>query len=147
MQTFSPQGEIARVRQARASFSESMVKFGDPRLPSPFEVRCANPTPITGSGRWVDDKTWTYDFAQDVPAGVRCEFALKPGTQSLGGQGVSGATLFKVSTGGPAIVRSYPQSWDTSTVEEEQVFVFLLNGPATQASIEKHGYLRKPRGG
>ena len=79
VQTFSPQGEVAKVRQARATFSEAMVRFGDPRLPAPFDIACVNPAPVTGSGRWVDDKTWVYDFTQDVPAGVRCEVALKPG--------------------------------------------------------------------
>lgn len=140
IQTFSPQGEVARVRQARATFSESMVRFGDPRLPSPFEPRCSNPSPITGTGRWVDDKTWVYDFTQDVPAGVVCEFQLKPGTQSLAGVTVADPTRFKFSTGGPAIVRAYPQPEDASIIEEEQVFVFLLNGQATPASIEKFGY-------
>ena len=33
----SPQGEVALVRQVRATFSESMVKFGDPRLPAPLD--------------------------------------------------------------------------------------------------------------
>src|SRR6185295_521122 len=80
IQTFSPQGEIARIRQVRATFSDPMVRFGDPRLPSPFELAC--PAPITGTGRWVDDKTWVHDFTQDLPAGVRCEVKLKPGLKS-----------------------------------------------------------------
>lgn len=140
IQTFSPQGEIAKVRQARATFSEPMVRFGDPRLPAPFDVACASPTPVTGTGRWVDDKTWVHDFSADVPAGVRCEFKLKPGLKSLAGQAVTGSTEFSFSTGGPAIVRAYPYPGEGSTVEEEQVFVFLLNGPAAADSIEKHGH-------
>lgn len=140
VQTFSPQGEVARVRQARATFSESMVRFGDPRLPSPFEVKCANPVPVVGTGRWVDDKTWVYDFTQDVPAGVRCEFNLKPGLKSIAGQAVGETTQFKFSTGGPSIVRAYPQIDGDSPIEEEQFFVFLLNGQATTESIEKNGY-------
>ena len=140
VQTFSPQGEVARVRQARATFSESMVRFGDPRLPSPFELKCVNPTPVTGTGRWVDDKTWVYDFTQDVPAGVRCEFNLKPGLKSIAGQPVNEPTQYQFSTGGPAIVRAYPQPEEASPIEEEQFFVFLLNGQATTESIEKNGY-------
>jgi uncharacterized protein YfaS (alpha-2-macroglobulin family) len=140
VQTFSPQGEIARVRQARATFSEAMVRFGDPRLPSPFDTRCSSPSPITGTGRWVDDKTWVYDYTQDVPAGVVCDFQLKPGTVSLAGQAISEPTRFKFSTGGPSIVRAYPQPGEDSTIEEEQVFVLLLNGQATPASIEKFGH-------
>ena len=140
VQTFSPQGEVARVRQARATFSESMVRFGDPRLPAPFEVRCVNPTPITGTGRWVDDKTWVYDFTNDVPAGVRCDIKLKAGIRSIAGQPITDPTSFEFSTGGPAIVRTYPEAGEYSTIEEEQVFVFLLNGAATPASIERNGY-------
>lgn len=140
IQTFSPQGEVAKVRQARATFSDAMVRFGDPRLPAPFDVACANPTPVTGTGRWVDDKTWVHDFTNDVPAGVRCAFTLKPGLKSVAGQAVTGPTEFAFSTGGPAIVRAYPTPGEGSTVEEEQAFVFLLNGPATPDSIAAHGY-------
>jgi uncharacterized protein YfaS (alpha-2-macroglobulin family) len=140
VQTFSPQGEIAKVRQARATFSDAMVRFGDPRLPPPFDVACVDTTPITGSGRWIDDKTWVHDFSNDVPAGVRCEFRLKPGLKSLAGQPVTGTTGYTFSTGGPAIVRAYPHPGEGSTVEEEQVFVFVLNGAATPDSIEKNGH-------
>jgi len=79
-----------------------MVRFGDPRLPAPFELKCANTTPVTGTGRWVDDKTWVYDFTQDVPAGVRCEFNLKPGLKSIAGEAVTGPAQYKFSTGGPS---------------------------------------------
>lgn len=140
VQTLSPQGEVARVRQARATFSDSMVQFGDPRLPAPFEVRCTNDQPVTGSGRWVDDKTWVYDFTQDVPAGTRCAVKLKAGVKSLGGEAVTGTTQFAFSTGGPAIVRAYPSPGDDTQIEEEQIFALLLNGPATPASIEKFAY-------
>ena len=47
IQLFTPQGEVAKIRQARATFSEAMVRFGDPRLPSPFDVGCANDAPVT----------------------------------------------------------------------------------------------------
>jgi uncharacterized protein YfaS (alpha-2-macroglobulin family) len=138
--TFSPQGEVAKVRQVRATFSDSMVKFGDPRLPSPFDNACANTTPVAGSGRWVDDKTWVYDFKEDVPAGVRCEFRLKAGVKSLAGAPVTGDTSYRFSTGGPAIVRAYPYPGEGNEVEEEQVFVLLLNGAAKPQSVEQHAY-------
>lgn len=140
VQTVSPQGEVAKVRQARVTFSDSMVKFGDPRLPSPFEVACKNDKPVAGSGRWVDDKTWVYDFTQDVPAGTRCGLNLSPGVKALNGESVTGGTRFAFSTGGPAVVRAYPSPGDYNRIEEEQIFALLLNGAATQASIEKHAY-------
>ncbi|TAK86579.1 MAG: hypothetical protein EPO09_19560, partial [Aquabacterium sp.] len=140
VQTMSPQGEVAKVRQARITFSDSMVKFGDPRLPSPFDVSCQNDKPVTGSGRWVDDKTWVYDFTQDVPAGTRCGVKLSPGVKALSGEAVTGDTRFAFSTGGPAVVRAYPSPGEYNKIEEEQAFALLLNGSATQASIEKHAY-------
>lgn len=140
VQTMSPQGEVAKVRQARVTFSDSMVKFGDPRLPAPFDVACKNDKPITGAGRWVDDKTWVYDFTQDVPAGTRCGLNLSRGVKALSGEAVTGDTRFAFSTGGPSVVRAYPSANDYNKIEEEQVFALLLNGAATQASIEKHAY-------
>jgi uncharacterized protein YfaS (alpha-2-macroglobulin family) len=140
LQTVSPQGEVARVRQARATFSDSMVNFGDPRLPAPLDVRCVNDKPVTGTGRWVDDKTWVYDFTQDVPAGTRCKLNAKAGLKSLGGEALSGGTQFEFSTGGPAVVRAYPLPGEYSKIEEEQIFALLLNGPATKESIEKHAW-------
>jgi len=140
IQTASPQGEVAKVRQARVTFSGSMVKFGDPRLPSPFLVECRNDAPVMGSGRWVDDKTWVYDFTQDVPAGTRCSLNLAPGTQALDGEAVTGDTRFAFSTGGPSVVRAYPYAAEYNKIEEEQVFALLLNGAATPASIEQHAY-------
>ncbi|WP_374593190.1 alpha-2-macroglobulin [Aquabacterium sp.] len=140
LQTVSPQGEVARVRQARATFSDSMVNFGDPRLPAPLDVRCTNDKPVTGTGRWVDDKTWVYDFTQDVPAGTRCKLNAKAGLKSLGGEALTGSTQFEFSTGGPAVVRAYPSPGDYNKIEEEQIFALLLNGPATKESIEQHAW-------
>lgn len=134
--TFSPQGEVSRIRQVRATFSESMVRFGDPKLPAPFDARCAQ----AGTGRWVDDKTWVYDFSADLAAGTRCSFNLKPGLKALDGTAVTGTTSYEFSTGGPAVVRAYPWAGEGQVIEEEQAFALLLNGPATPVSIEKYGY-------
>ena len=68
---FTPLGTVKRVRQASATFSEPMVPFGDPRSPvDPFVIDC----PEDGTGRWIDSRTWVYDFARDLPGGVRCSF-------------------------------------------------------------------------
>ena len=140
LQTVSPQGEVARVRQARVTFSDSMVPFGEPRLSAPFDVRCASDKPVTGTSRWVDDKTWIYDFTQDVPAGTRCGIKLKAGVKSMGGEAVTGSMQFDFSTGGPAIVRAYPSPGEYNKIEEEQMFALLLNGAATKESIEQHAW-------
>lgn len=134
---FSPQGEVAVVRQVRATFTEAMVDFGDPRLASPFDPKCA----AGGTGRWVDDRTWVYDFANDVGPGTRCAFAIRPDLRSRGGGPVVGKTSFAFSTGGPAIVRSFPSAGDGGAgIDEEQVFVLVLNGPATPDSVRANAW-------
>src|SRR5262245_64540014 len=93
---FNPQGTIKRVRQVTARFSEPMVPLGDPRgAADPFEIEC----PEAGSGRWVDSRSWVYDFARDLPAGGRCRFRLRPGLRSLAGEAVTGRQEFAFSTG------------------------------------------------
>ena len=66
VEIFSPQGEVKKVRQVMARFSEQMVPFGDPRELSPFEIKC----PENGQARWADGRNWVYDFERDLPAGV-----------------------------------------------------------------------------
>ena len=138
LKTISPMGEVALVRQVRATFSESMVKFGDPRLPAPLDVACKPDAAQAGSGRWVDDKTWVFDFARDVPPGTTCSVAPHPGVKSVAGAAIAANAKFDFSTGGPAVVRVYPSAG--GQIEEEQVFALLLNGAATADSIQRFAY-------
>ncbi|HEX7686217.1 MAG TPA: MG2 domain-containing protein, partial [Burkholderiaceae bacterium] len=137
LKTFSPRGEVQLVRQVRATFAESMVKFGDPRLPAPMDVSCA--PALGGSARWVDDKTWVFDFAKDVPPGTRCNVTPRAGFKSVAGAAIAADAKFAFSTGGPAIVRAYPEP-DGNQIEEEQAFALLLNGPATADSVRRFAY-------
>ena len=138
--TSSPRGEVALVRQVRATFSESMVKFGDPRLPAPLDVTCTPGGTQAGTARWVDDKTWVFDFAKDLPPGTRCSVAPHPGIKSVAGAAIAADARFDFSTGGPAVVRAYPSPSEYSRIEEEQAFALLLNGAATTDSIERFAY-------
>jgi alpha-2-macroglobulin len=102
---FSPQGTVKTVRQVSVRFSEKMVPFGDPRgLIEPFDIDCSE----KGTSRWADGKNWIFDFEKDLPAGIRCEFRLKPGLKALSGKEVVGQKTFSFSTGGPAIRASDP---------------------------------------
>ena len=137
---FSPQGEVASVRQARATFSEAMVDFGDPRLAAPFDVQCvasAAASAGVGTGRWANDRTWSYDFNADLGPGTRCSFTLKADARTRDGASVAGKTAFTFSTGGPAIVRNFPAAGGEGGpgIDEEQTFVLVLNGPATRESV------------
>jgi len=126
---FSPQGTAKAVRQATARFSVPMVPFGEPRLPDPFDVSCA----VKGSGRWIDDRNWAYDFGRELPAGLRCSFKLKSGLADVAGQAVEGGS-FAFSTGGPAVLQSLPRDGSRS-IDEAQAFLLALDAAATEKSI------------
>src|SRR5882672_4248309 len=93
---FSPQGEVKGVRQATARFAKPMVPFGDPREVDPFTIEC----PEKGTGRWADTKNWVFDFARDLPAGVRCSFTLKTGLTDVDGAVLAAGQRFEFGTGG-----------------------------------------------
>jgi uncharacterized protein YfaS (alpha-2-macroglobulin family) len=131
VEKFTPQGTVKNIRQVRAQFTEPMVPFGDPRaLFEPFGVSCSE----KGTGRWADTKNWVYDFTRDLPAGIQCEFTLKPGVKTLSGKAITGQAAFAFSTGGPAIKRSIP-SEGQERIDEEQVFILLLDAEPDLESV------------
>ena len=130
IQFFSPEGTVKGVRQVTARFSEQMAVFGDPNIAAPFEVKC----PAKGAGRWADGKNWVYDFEKDLPAGIICTFTLKPGMKSRSGNLITGRTEFAFSTGGPAILQSYPSDGDNS-IEEDQAFILFTDAQPKEESI------------
>lgn len=131
--SFSPQGAVRDVRQAKALFSDSMVKFGDPRVADPFDVQCGEEK---GTGRWIDDKTWVYDFVRDVPAAVACKFVLKGGLKTLKGD-LLPATNFVFTTGGPEPGGPNNQIWPSTgeRIGENQIFMLAFGAPPTQQSL------------
>lgn len=135
VEMFSPQGGVKDVRQAVARFADQMVSFGDPRLEDPFVVQCG----VTGKGRWIDGRTWSYDFDKDLPAGLVCEFTLKKGVKTLKGEPVGGPEKFSFHTGGPSVRRTIPYSGN-SNIDEEQIFVFFLDAEPDPGSVEQSVY-------
>ncbi len=134
VQFFSPQGEVKGVRQITARFSDQMVPFGDPRIVEPFEITC----PEKGRQRWADGKNWVYDFDHDLPAGVVCEFALKPDVRTLSGNKLGGPQKFSFSTGGPAVRRTNP--YEGSQIAEDQIFILALNAEPKDRSVLDNAY-------
>jgi uncharacterized protein YfaS (alpha-2-macroglobulin family) len=131
VEIFTPQGTVKKVREVQVRFSEQMVPFGDPRgLTEPFEMDC----PEKGTARWGDGKNWIYDFERDLPAGIRCEFRLKPGLKTLAGKEIGGQKVFSFSTGGPAIKASAPPE-GAKSIDEEQVFILTLDAEPAQESV------------
>ncbi|HOI73805.1 MAG TPA: MG2 domain-containing protein [Syntrophales bacterium] len=135
IEQFSPQGSARNVRQVAVRFATAMVPLGDPRLADPFTVSC----PEKGSGRWVDSRHWVYDFSRNLPSGVSCRFEPRPGLKDLEGRGLPGAKVYSFTTGGPAVLRSWPGEGSES-VHADQAFVLLLDGDADEESIVKHVY-------
>jgi hypothetical protein len=131
---FTPQGTVKHVRQVTARFSEPVVPLGDPRgATAPFDVECA----VSGTSRWIDSRTWSYEFGRDLPAGVRCAFHVRSGLQTLAGTAIGGSASFGFSTGGPAIMVASPSEGDEA-IAEDQAFVLVLDGEATEASVLAH---------
>lgn len=132
---FSPQGTSKKVRQVKARFSDQMVAFGDPRLSDPFTIECSE----KGSGRWMDGKNWFYDFDKDLPSGVSCTFTIKRGIKTFSGKSMIGKAVFRFNTGGPAVIMTQPYEGDEN-IDEQQRFVFTLDGDPDEASLSKSVY-------
>src|SRR5271169_2202660 len=136
VELFSPQGVMKGVRQVTARFSEEMVPLGDPRLTDPFTVHCLQGPqgPQAGHGRWADGRNWIYDFDNNLPAGVKCEFTLTHDLKTLSGKPLTGQQTFTFSTGGPSILKSFPNEGNNS-IDEDQAFILSLDAGATQESM------------
>lgn len=130
--SLTPQGEVARVRQVVARFDEAAVRFGDAGAAAPLGLSCSDAQAAKGSGRWVNEKQWVFDFENDLPPGVRCTVSRAPGFTTPGGQPLTGPASWRFNTGGPFVRSIRPGG---GTIDEEQVFLLQLNGAATAQSI------------
>lgn len=129
----TPRGTVKQVRQVVARFATPMVAYGDPRSPrDPFDVQCGVP----GTGRWVDARTWIYDFTRTLPGGLHCAVRQVPGLADLAGKALPAGEGATFDTGGPAILESYPGAGET--IDAEQAFLLKLDAAPTAASIERN---------
>ena len=135
VEAFSPQGTVKGVRQATARFDAPMVALGDPRAPSPFTVEC----PVAGSGKWLDERTWAYDFERDLPGATRCAFTLRAGFKDIAGQPLKPET-FRFDTGGPQAVATRP--WDGSSIDERQTFLLAFDARVKPGTLAAHAACR-----
>ena len=130
----SPQGEVARVRQVVAKWDDSAVNFGDPKAEAPFTLSCSDAQVTKGTGRWVTDRTWAFEFDNDLPPGVSCTLQARSGVKSPKGAELAGLGSYKFNTGGPFVQNVQPYSGNR--IDETQYFSLRLNGPATLASVQ-----------
>lgn len=136
LSTLTPRGEVARVKQLVAAFDEATIGFGDAKADAPVDLRCADGFVPKGAGRWLNERTWVFDFEEDLPPGVRCSVQVKPGLKSSKGADFNGADRFSFSTGGPFVQAVLPYA--DSPVDEEQYFALRLSGAASLASVQAH---------
>ena len=134
--SLSPQGEVAKVRQLVAKFDEAAVVFGDPKAPAPLSLSCSDAQASKGSGRWISDREWAYEFERDLPPGIRCEVQARSDFKSPKGGAWVGSTRFSFNTGGPFVQSIRPGTYQA--IDEGQFFLLQLNGPATSASLQDH---------
>jgi uncharacterized protein YfaS (alpha-2-macroglobulin family) len=110
-----------------------MVKFGDPAAAPPFTVECG---PITGSGRWVDSRTWAWQMGRELRAGERCVFSMRAGLTTLNGEAVTGKNMYEFFAGGPWPRSVLPKPG--GQIEEDQAFVINAGGPLRDATAERN---------
>ncbi|MBX3632172.1 MAG: alpha-2-macroglobulin [Simplicispira sp.] len=132
--SFSPQGEVANARQVVARFDAPAVQFGDPAARAPFDITCSDASASQGSGRWISEREWVFDFAQALPPGVRCTAQPVSGFKSPSGADWKGARSYQFNSGGPFVRHIRPGTWQE--LDEEQFFVLQLSGPATLESVQ-----------
>ena len=114
-------------------FSAAMVPLGDPRATAPAKTACA------GTGRWVDQATWVYDFAAPLTGGTSCDFTLEGKLKSVAGYAVAGTQSFKVDAGGPIARSVLPERYG-GEIEEDQTFLVAANMALDRASVGANAY-------
>ncbi len=135
VESFTPQGIVKSPEQVVANFSTPMVPLGPIPEIEPFMVDC----PIKGNARWIDTKTWVYDFHEPLPSGITCSFILKKGLKDLSGNETQSLKPFIFNTGGPQVLEILPYE-GTENIDERQVFLIKLDGPAKKDSLARNAY-------
>lgn len=131
--SFFPTGVTRDVRQVQVVFSEAIVPFAEGKqVVEPFRIDCDQ----TGKARWLDERTWLYEFPSALPSGLRCRFTVQSDLVALSGAKPSSETEFAFSTGGPAIAVANP--YEGGEIEEEPYFRISTTGPYDPRSIEQN---------
>ena len=121
LETFSPLGPVAGVRQVMARFNSPMTPLGKADAPAPFAVEC-----VPGHGYWVDERTWVYDLATPAGPDTECRFRPVADLRSLSGEAVASAPEYVFRTVGARIETTLPGAG--SVIDERQAFVLVFDG-------------------
>ncbi|MCP3734144.1 MG2 domain-containing protein [Sphingomonas sp. RP10(2022)] len=126
-------GNGGAIERYTIRFNQPMVPLGDPRSPAPFTTGCA------GSGRWVDQQTWVFDFATPLRGETKCSFDAAKGLKSVAGYALNGRQSYAVDAGGPSARAVLPPGGGDE-IEEDQVFLVATSTAPTRASVAANAY-------
>ncbi|SFS05421.1 alpha-2-macroglobulin family protein [Sphingomonas jatrophae] len=116
-------------------FSEPMVPLGDPRAAPPVTSAC----PVGGQGRWIDARSFVWDYARPLPGGVSCRFTLVDGLKSARGAGIGGERSFLADAGGPT-ARAVLAGQIGGEIEEGAAFLVAASLAPDPASVAREAY-------
>ena len=119
--------------QAQVRFDRPMVQFGDPRAPAPLNVACK----VAGDGRWIDERTWVYEFKAALPSGLRCSASTRKDLKALDDAVMVAPQDFVFESGGPVLIGAVPGD-DGELIDGSQVFLVLPDGTVDPASVREH---------
>jgi len=131
IEVFSPTGEAKQVTQVKVRFKTSMTTLGDARQTDPFAALCS----IRGSGRWLDQKNWVYEFENKLPAGNTCTFTPIANLRDIKGNKIRSKSNYSFNTGGPRVWRTQPYD-GRRNIAEDQYFELFLDGKIDKDSVE-----------
>ena len=124
----SPQGEVEATQNVVVRFKAAAVRLGDPRLPSPVELRCDG-TEVAGAGRWTNEREWVFDFSRPLAAGAKCTVTARPDFRPTAPGATSdwsGVRQFMFQLTAPTVRQVRP--WEGARIEEDQRFLLQLSG-------------------
>jgi alpha-2-macroglobulin len=137
VESASPSGEVAEVRQVVVRFDAAAVRAGDPRAAAPFTLQCNGQAPA-GSARWLDDRRWGFDLRAPLGAGQRCVLQPVSGFKAVDGSALVATGELSFSTGAPRVLSVQP--YPGLPIEEEQHFLLELNGAVDGMSVQRHAW-------
>lgn len=132
--TAQPSSEPGGIARYTVRFSEPMAAIGA-KAEAPFKMDCA----VGGSGRWVDETTFVWEFEHPLPGGITCTAHVTPGLKTLSGHALPDTHDLIIDTGGPFARAVLPGS-GSDEIEEDQAFFVAANGTVDRASVAANAY-------
>ena len=113
-------------------------------LGAAFGAQALTITSLTPQGEVaISDREWAFQFAQDLPPGVRCTLQPRADFKSPKGEPLSAAVTYTFNTGGPFVQHIRPGTYQR--IEEEQPFLMQLKTRCATLHSHAPGASRPPR--